>query len=238
MLDIVEETGSTNTDLLSQLATGAGREGDWLVARRQTAGRGRLGRQWMTEIGNFHGSTIVTISPSDPPAPTLALVAAVALHAAIVDATRGQCVPVIKWPNDLLVRHAKLAGILLERTGDSVVVGTGVNLAWSPELADRETIALATLGHRVTPDDLLAGLACTFAAELLRWRTEPLDVLVTRWLTFAHRPGTAITVSDGVDAGLTGAFDGLDALGNLRLRLADGRLRTIHAGEIRLASTP
>lgn len=151
---------------------------------------------------------------------------------------RGQCVPMIKWPNDLLVDGAKLAGILLERSGNGIVTGLGVNLAWSPDLADRRTVSLAALGHPISVDDFASMLAPIFASELHRWRTEPLASLTARWLANAHPLGTPLAVSDGVDAGLTGAFDGLDEWGNLRLRLPSGEVRTIHAGEVRLTSAP
>jgi BirA family transcriptional regulator, biotin operon repressor / biotin---[acetyl-CoA-carboxylase] ligase len=224
--------------LLDRLTNGGGKDGDWLVARRQSAGRGRLGRTWAGQVGNFHGSTIITLKPGDPPAPTLALVAALALHAAIVDLTRGLCAPVIKWPNDLLVDGAKLAGILLERSGNAIVAGLGVNLAWSPALPGRQTISLAALGHDVPVESMATTLASIFATELQRWRSEPIAALTVRWLANAHPRGTPLTISEGADAGLTGAFDGLDETGNLRLRLSGGETRTIHAGEVRLVSAP
>lgn len=168
----------------------------------------------------------------------MALVAALALHAAIVDLTRGLCVPVIKWPNDLLVDGSKLAGILLERSGDAIVAGIGANLAWAPDLVDRPTISLAALGHDVSLESMASTLATTLADELHRWRSEPIGSLVSRWLAAAHAIGTPLTISEGADAGLTGAFDGLDETGNLRLRLSGGETRTIHAGEVRLASAP
>jgi BirA family transcriptional regulator, biotin operon repressor / biotin---[acetyl-CoA-carboxylase] ligase len=145
-------------------------DGRWLVAVRQTAGRGRLGRDWDSPSGNFHGSTGMALHTDDPPAPTLALVAAVALHDSIVDASRGTIRPTIKWPNDLLVGDAKIAGILLERAGDQVVVGIGVNLAQAPLLPDRATASLVGLGTSIAPTDFASLLAGTFAADLLRWR--------------------------------------------------------------------
>src|SRR5690348_13140280 len=109
----VAETGSTNDDVLA-LARADVPEGTWLRAERQTAGKGRQGRSWESPPGSLYASTLVRLQPGDPPAPTLALVAAVALHQAVSayapDLT-------IKWPNDLVVRGMKLAGILLEREG-------------------------------------------------------------------------------------------------------------------------
>src|SRR3954468_5499421 len=119
MIRAVAETGSTNDDV-AVLAREGAPEGLWLRADRQTSGKGRQGRAWQSPPGNLHASTLVRLRPDDPPAPTLALVAAVALHEVV---TPHAPAATIKWPNDLLVDGAKLAGILLERQGDAVVVG-------------------------------------------------------------------------------------------------------------------
>ena len=108
-------------------------EGDWLVAQHQEEGRGRHGRRWATLGGNYFGSTLVALRPADPPAPSLALVAGLALLEAVEVAAPG--VPLsLKWPNDLMLGTAKLAGILLERSGDRIVAGFGVNLAGAPDI--------------------------------------------------------------------------------------------------------
>lgn len=162
--------------------------------------------------------------------------AAVALYDAVVDASRGTIRPTIKWPNDLQVGPAKLAGILLERAGDQIVIGIGVNLAYAPEVAGRETVSLAGLGANITPQAFAPLLAITFATELARWRTDGITQTIARWTARAHPRGTRLTISEGSDAGLTGAFDGLDATGSLRLRLDDGALRLVTAGEVRYAA--
>ena len=120
------------------------------------------------------------LRPSDPPAATLALVAAVALEEAVrVYLPAGAT---IKWPNDLLVAGAKLSGILLERADDAVVVGIGVNLAHHPDLPDRPASSLAEQGSAVTPAELLDTLAEAFARWLGRWRGEGLAPVRARWL--------------------------------------------------------
>src|SRR4051794_19317804 len=96
----VPETGSTNDDLAALARAGAP-EGVWLRADRQTGGKGRQGRAWVSPTGNLHASTLVRLRPGDPPAPSLALAAAVALHETV--AAFAQHAPVrIKWPNDLV----------------------------------------------------------------------------------------------------------------------------------------
>jgi BirA family transcriptional regulator, biotin operon repressor / biotin---[acetyl-CoA-carboxylase] ligase len=207
------------------------------VALAQSAGRGRQGRQWQSPSGNFHGSTLVRLHPGDPPPQTLALVAAIAAHDAVRVASEGRIIPQLKWPNDLLVGGAKLAGILLERSGDAVIVGIGVNLAQAADLPDRRTVALAGLGVAVTVEAFAPMLAECFSTALDKWRTGSLSVTIADWCARAHPRGTPLTLSEGPDAGLTGAFDGLEEDGGLRLALADGRILRIVAGEVALAAT-
>ena len=135
MIRTVAETGSTNDDL-AMLARAGVAEGLWLRAERQTGGRGRQGREWRSPPGNLYASTIVRLRPGDPPAPTLALVAAVALHQVAALFAPGASIA-IKWPNDLMAGGAKLSGILLERSDDAVIIGFGVNLAHHPEDLER-----------------------------------------------------------------------------------------------------
>ncbi|HWK35303.1 biotin--[acetyl-CoA-carboxylase] ligase [Sphingomonas sp.] len=230
----VAETGSTNADML--LAAGAGAaEGDWLRAERQTAGRGRQGRPWVSERGNFYGSTLVRPRRTDPPAPTLALAAAVAVEEAVSTYLRAAGATVrlaLKWPNDLLLDDAKLVGILLERSGDAVVIGCGVNLAHHPGLTDRPTTSLADHGVSVDPAIFAETLAESFARWLARWRGEGLGPVRARWLERAHPIGTALSVRQPDGSAIDGLFDGLDHGGALILRLADGGRHVMHAGDV------
>jgi BirA family biotin operon repressor/biotin-[acetyl-CoA-carboxylase] ligase len=167
----------------------------------------------------------VRLRPADPPAPTLALVAAVALH----EAVSFYCPGVeIKWPNDLTADGAKLAGILLEREGEAVVVGFGVNLAEHPAFLERPATDLAEITGAAPPaGEFLEALTETFSRWLECWRMQGLDAVCQRWLEAAHPVGTALVTSEGA-----GLFDGLDGTGALRLRLPDGSKRIIHAGDV------
>lgn len=229
MIRTVAETGSTNADMLALAAAGAG-EGSWLRAERQTAGKGRQGRAWDSPVGNFYGSTLVRLRPTDPPAPTLALVTVVALEEAVrVFLPTGAT---IKWPNDLLIEGAKLSGVLLERAGDAVVVGIGVNLTHHPELPDRPAISLAAQRVMVEAATFADVLAESFARWLSRWRGEGLEPVRQRWLERAHRTGTALTARLPDGTSHDGLFDGLTGDGALILRLADGSRHVIHAGDV------
>lgn len=237
MIHTVPETGSTNADLAERLAAGeALPEGFWLIADRQTAGRGRQGRAWFDGAGNFMGSTLVRIYPHDPSPATLALMAGVAVYEAVLPLMPDPAALRLKWPNDLMLGAAKLSGILLERSGDAIVVGMGVNLVAAPDLPDRATVALATLGPAPDRDMFASRLATGFAQELERWRTYGIEPLVRRWQAAAHPAGTSLTVRPPGEELVTGTFAGLTPDGALTLRLADGATRVIHAGDVMFAN--
>ncbi|HYI64664.1 MAG TPA: biotin--[acetyl-CoA-carboxylase] ligase [Allosphingosinicella sp.] len=224
MIRTVPETGSTNDDVAALAREGA-LEGTWLRAERQTGGKGRQGRAWISPPGNLHASTLVRVQPEDPPAPTLALVAAVALHeivAIYAPAAR------IKWPNDLVFDNSKLAGILLERQGDAVILGFGVNLAHHPDGLGRPATSIAALaGIAPDPAPFLEILARNFSRWMAYWRQEGLAGVRAAWLIAAHPLGTPLSTPEG-----EGLFDGLDETGALRLKLPGGALRVIHAGDV------
>lgn len=223
----VAETGSTNADLLEVARAGGAEDGMWLRAERQTAGRGRQGRGWVSPTGNLSASTLTRLRPGDPPAATLSLVAGVALSEA-VRALQPAAGVTLKWPNDLMRGDAKVAGILLERTGDWVVTGFGVNLASAPDVGGRAVSRLDLL----CPATLLTTLAEHLAIWRNRWRRAGLEAIVAAWMEHAHPVGTRLSVSLPDSGASEGAFDGLDASGALRLRLADGSARVIHAGDV------
>lgn len=238
MIESIADIPSTNGALLARLGRDdAVAEGHWLVADRQSAGRGRAGRVWSDGFGNFMGSTVVRLRASDPLPQTLALVAGVAVHETVTEVAGGMAGLVLKWPNDLLVGDAKLAGILLERQGDAVVVGIGVNLAQAPDVEGRETVSLATLGIVVSRDAFATTLAAHFADALIRWHLGEWPVLRMQWLSRAMPTGTLVTVKDRDHGEIMGAFSGIDDDGVALLRLANGAVHAIHAGDIEMVGS-
>ena len=205
-------------------------EGDWLVALEQDAGRGRQGRHWVSADGNFFGSTLVALTPADPPAASLSLVAGLALIEA-VDLVAPERPTMLKWPNDLMLGNAKLGGILLERSGERVVAGFGVNLAAAPTLPDRET---ASLDMKIGPQAFGPLLAGSFARILAAWRGSEPEAFARAWLARAHPLGTRLTVHSGPDETVTGAFDGIEQDGALRLRSEADEEQIIRAGDVSL----
>ena len=170
------------------------------------------------------------LRPDDPAPQTLSLAAGLALAEAIDAAVPAEPL-MLKWPNDLMLHGHKLAGILLERSGERLAVGFGVNLARAPQLADRQT---ASLEGRVTPEAFAPLLAGSFARWLGEWRGNGPEALVRPWQERAHLPGTRLTVHVGTSETVSGRFAGLEPDGALRLKLEDGGIEVIHAGDVEL----
>ena len=205
-------------------------EGDWLIAAVQDAGKGRQGRSWVSVPGNFMGSTLVELRHGDPAPQTLSLAAGLALAEAIDAALPAQPL-MLKWPNDVMLLGKKVAGILLERSGDRLAIGFGVNLAGAPDLADRRC---AHLGGKITPEAFAPLLAGSFGRLLSLWRSSAPGLIVHAWLARAHPPGTRLSVHSSGDTTVTGHFDGLESDGALRLRAEDGSLEIVRAGDVEL----
>ena len=205
-------------------------EGEWLVAVAQDSGRGRQGREWVSSTGNFFGSTIVDLGSCDPPPPSLSLAAGLALIEAVDLAVPGRQL-MLKWPNDLLLEGAKLGGILLERSGDRVVAGFGVNLSRAPQLVGREA---ASLGGAILPQAFAPLLAGSFARMVSLWRSSEPEAFARAWLARAHPVGTRLTVHTGVGESVTGVFEGIEPDGALRLRRDDGEIDIVRAGDVEL----
>lgn len=235
MIAFAEQTGSTNADLAAALRVSEGwAEGRWLVARRQTAGRGRQGRAWFDGAGNFMGSTVVMLGEGGPPPASLSFVAALAVCDAAAAALPDDTALALKWPNDVLLDGGKLSGILLEMVRGHIVVGIGVNLARAPDLPDRKTAALADVIPPPPLEDFAASLAAAFDRRLESWRIYGLGATLHAFLSRSiHAQGSPVTVHDTDGSVLSGSFAGLEESdGALRLRLADGSERVIRAGDI------
>ena len=137
----------------------------------------------------------------------------------------------LKWPNDLMLNGKKLAGILLERSGDRVAAGFGVNLASAPDLPDRPC---ASLAGQITPQAFAPLLAGSFARLLGLWRSSEPALLMQAWLTRAHALGTPLTVHSSASEVISGRFDGVELDGALRLIGDEGSLKIVRAGDVEL----
>lgn len=230
---ILDETDSTNAEALRRAP---GLQGPvWILARRQTAGRGRRGRSWAETPGNFAATLAAPLS--DPPA-KLALrsfVAALALHDALENLTVLGPALKLKWPNDVLLNGGKLSGILLESAGQgALALGIGVNLRAAPPPEPGAAFVPVALrgesGFDISPDTLLAHLAPAYAEWEARLATFGFAPLRTAFLARVARLGetlTARTLNDSV----TGRFETIDETGALVLARPGGR-RAIPAADI------
>ena len=189
----------------------------------------------MSEPGNLYASLLLTAPPLPRVWPQLSLVAALALHDAIGECTkRMEAALVIKWPNDILLGRAKLAGILIEgETGDApaVAIGVGVNCASHPRDTDYPATDLAAAGATVAPSVLFAHLAVNMMKRLAQWAAgEGFSSVRADWIARAAGLGQDIRVRVA-DRELSGRFETLDADGNMILRLPDGRALAVTAGD-------
>lgn len=230
-LDTVESTMTEARNRASVLSCPT-----WISAKRQTAGTGRRGRVWDTGAGNFSASLIYR--PGGKPA-DLALrsfVAALALLDALEAVSGRRDVFSLKWPNDVLLRGGKLAGILLESIPNGLIIGIGVNLRSLPPQASLEARALppktllAETGMLVTPETLLAALAPAFERWEQQLVTYGFAPVRSAWLAQAANLGEQVCARVG-NAEISGRYTTLDEGGALVLETPQGR-RVISAGDI------
>ena len=137
----------------------------------------------------------------------------------------------LKWPNDLMLGDAKLAGILLERSGDRIVAGIGINLAGAPNIPGRKTAALKSI-KEVAPQEFAPVLAATFARLLSAWRSAEPAQFAQAWLAKAHPIGAALEVHSAPEERVRGTFDGIELDGALRLRRSDGTIDVVRAADV------
>lgn len=242
---ILEEAGSTNSEAFKRAL--AGEPGPlWVMARRQTQGRGRSGRQWTSEPGNLYASLLQRLACPQKVVHQLSLLAGVAAVAAIAAAAGGSVRGLrLKWPNDVLIGEAKCAGILPESqmwagspaAGSEVIVviGIGINLTSHPEGLGRAVTHLAAHGVKLAPEAMLAHLAAAMERWLGVWACGAGFAQVrTAWLGCAGAVGESITVDTGRER-IAGAFLGLDDGGALMMRDAHGQSRRLTFGDVTLA---
>jgi len=235
-LECHEALESTSTTLKQHAEAGEA-EGLAILARRQSAGRGRQGRGWESPAGNLYLSVLLRPTVALREAPQWSFVAAVALAETLKPLLPEAAQPSLKWPNDLLLNGAKAAGILVE-TGvassnalDWMCIGIGVNIASKPSLPDRATACLAEfLPAPPVPETLAAALL----QKLAHWHQtrvrEGFDPIRDAWLRHGPAMGAAVSVKrDG--ALIEGAFAGLSPEGGLKLA-KDSEVPLILAGEI------
>ena len=223
--------GSTNTEAAALAQQGQSRP-VWVVAKEQTAGRGRRGNVWISKPGNLYASLLVPgIAPGR--AGALAFVAGLAVHDALVTLAPALAPRLkLKWPNDVLLDGGKLAGILIEAEQDWAVIGVGINCAHHPKETEQPAVDLTTAGAPLPVEAVFAQLSKTMFARLSQWAQGAGFLAIrTDWLEQAAGVGKDIRVRLPSKE-LSGQFHGLDETGHLLLRLPDGTVQTVSSGEV------
>ena len=228
---VFQTVGSTN-DVAASLPVGS-----VVVADAQTGGRGRRGHTWFSPPrAGLYVSVVLAPAAArvDPRRATslLTLAAGVAIAEGVGVAT-GLAVD-LKWPNDLLVSRRKLAGILAENHGDTVVLGYGINVgatAFPPELGDRATSLESELGREVDREQVLAATLAALERRYDDLVDGRFDAILDAWRRLA--PGASgarvtWTTTAGAESGVTA---GVDEHGALLVRVAD-RIERILSGEV------
>ena len=231
------EADSTNAEAMRRAL--AGERGPlWVLADRQTAGRGRSGRSWASAPGNLFASLLIETGCPPAKAGQLSLAAGVA----VVDAIGKAGSPVsglrLKWPNDILIGPAKAGGILVESSargpgqGLQAVIGVGLNLASAPPGLQESATYLAAHGLTLSPHETLCFLAGTMDAWLETWNEgEGFASVRSGWLARAGAIGERLTVH-AVDGPVEGCFAGLDDDGALVVVGDDGAERRYTYGDV------
>ena len=236
---LLEQTDSTNAE--ARRRAEAGETGPlWIAARRQTAGRGRRGRAWESDTGNLFATLLTTTRKPPAEAAQVTFIAALAV-ADLLDRYAPPSLVTIKWPNDVMLAGDKAAGVLVESGvhasgGLWLAVGIGINLAEAPIGTERPATALAQhlsgqVGAPPAVEIALRELAEAFAVWMGRWEALGFEPVLDAWrarTTGLDSPAVARLGHETV----TGRAEGVAPDGALRLRLTDGTLRLISAGDV------
>lgn len=235
--EALAETSSTNVECFARAR--AGDPGNlWVTAVRQTGGRGRRGRPWVSEAGNLYASLLLIDPAPLEDVGSLPLAVALAVYRAVGAVLPPGGEPLeIKWPNDILIGRKKTCGILMEAETlpggrSALVIGIGINIAHMPDNPAYPVTRLGEHGASCSPDEVFAHLFREVAHILDLWnRGEGVSEVMRLWRAAACGIGEAITVNLP-DRSIRGRFSGIDDKGFLLLRDEDGQMRSIAAGDV------
>ncbi|QYF88284.1 biotin--[acetyl-CoA-carboxylase] ligase [Brevundimonas sp. PAMC22021] len=232
---ILETVDSTNAE--ARRRAEAGETGPlWIAARRQSEGRGRRGRRWESDSGNLAATLLMRTARTPAEAAQVTFVAALAA-AEMLDGYAGRERVSIKWPNDVMLDGVKVAGILVESGvhasgGLWLAVGIGINLAHAPEGTERPATAIGLAGTEAPAFEAALGrLVDSVSAWQARWDQMGFQPVLDAWTDRTRGLNGPCVARLGSET-LEGTADGVEADGALRLRLADGTLRRISAGDV------
>jgi BirA family biotin operon repressor/biotin-[acetyl-CoA-carboxylase] ligase len=225
-----DRLGSTN-DEARRLADGGAPHGTAVHADEQSSGRGRLSRRWFSPPGNLYLSIILRLDLPPVRSLELGFLAALAVADAVDALLPRQVRATLKWPNDVLVRDGKIAGILVEQAGEAMILGIGLNVLHAPGGVPYQVSTIVGCGGLATVDGTREKLLEALGSWIEVWQQDGFAPIRTAWLARAHPPGSALGVRLA-DHFVTGQFAGIDTDGALLLDTPRGRGRIV-AGDVR-----
>jgi BirA family transcriptional regulator, biotin operon repressor / biotin---[acetyl-CoA-carboxylase] ligase len=227
---------STNLEAHRLFAAGE-RSSVFILADEQTAGKGRLDRSWASLRGNCYSTLILPLSGEMQVVPQLSFVVALAVSDVVQKNTNA--IPKLKWPNDVLVMGAKIAGILCEVLSTNpltIAIGCGINVAHSPVGLTYPTTSLVAEGATVDRDATFKSYQEALSYWLLQWSNgQNFTAIRAAWIENAIGIGEAVTMTTGT-AHLTGNFETITEQGAILLKPADGPPQILHAGDLLIPS--
>ncbi|MBX4335782.1 biotin--[acetyl-CoA-carboxylase] ligase [Bartonella raoultii] len=239
---VVSYEAVESTNLIAQQKAQAGHGGNlWVVAQEQLQGRARRGRIWSSPRGNLYSSVLLIDGIVHKTAAQLGFVSGVSVVEAIKqfieDEKQINNIVSLKWPNDILLRGAKGAGILLEifklpTQQDALVIGIGINVKYHYENAPYPTSSLKNIGLHIETEQLFTALTESFAKNYLLWQqTRGQDIIREKWLLYSAHLGQYVKIID--DKKITeGIFEGLDSDFNCIIKQTNGQKAIITAGDV------
>lgn len=234
---IFDEIDSTNSEAIRLVK--ANISGNFVIwATKQTAGRGRYGRQWQSDQGNLYTSVILDNNIPITKQPQVSFITALALYDAINSVTKKSSQDLktfVKWPNDILINDKKVAGILLEsitiHKRNYLIIGVGVNISSNPTNVNYPTTSILSENLETETSNLLSVFMGFFDKYLMQWNKTGFVSIRKQWLKRAYKINDIVTINDG-SSRISGVFNDIDLNGNIRLKTAGGQIFTLSLGEV------
>ncbi len=230
-----EEVGSTNDEARSLVAAGVA-AGTVVWAESQTAGRGRMGRDWVSPPGNLYCSIILRPKVEAPNLSQIAFVSALAVYDSVRPELPADIAVRFKWPNDVLAGGRKLAGILVEaeklpdEERTALIVGIGINIASAPRETDYPATSISALTRAPRVSRVLSSLVASLDRRVELWTRGGFAAIRQEWIDHAYGVGGQVTASNGI----SGTFTGLDETGAIIIA-ADGEWHRLSSGSVRFS---
>ncbi len=230
-----EDVGSTNDEARALVAAGVA-AGTVVWAQSQTAGRGRMGREWVSPPGNLYCSIILRPKVEPPKLSQIAFVSALAVRDSVRPELPGDVAVQFKWPNDVLAGGRKLAGILVEaeklpdEERTALIVGIGINIASAPRETDYPATSIAALIRAPRVSRVLTSLVASLDRRVELWTRGGFAAIRQEWIDHAYGVGGQVTASNGI----SGTFTGLDETGAIIIA-ANGERHRLSSGSVRFS---